>query len=142
MIREEKYKANDGFGEKYIISKKKGSTGNARFYVMALEDVSEGSFQGIQGYHDGSYYWYKNARDKINIINTALDFGQGYNNTKVTVEIWNKNGTGEGSYLGATQDEHDIWGHIQEEYEKGWYIPSLGEWIAFVHFFSTKNIII
>ena len=68
-----------------------------------------------------------------------MDFGKGYANTGKIIEIWNKNGEGEGSYSGATQDDHDIWKHIQGEYAKGWYIPSRGEWAAFADYFTNNE---
>ena len=58
---------------------------------------------------------------------------------KIEIEIWNKNGAGTGSYTEATQDDHDIWKHIQGEYAKGWYIPSRGEWGAFADYFKKRT---
>ncbi len=136
-ISKEKYTGEKAkFGEKEIIKLKKNKN-NPRFYVLALEDFRTGSFQGMD---EGTYYWYKNAVGKMNATDTSTDFGKGYTNTGKIIEIWNKNGEGEGSYQGATQDDHDIWKHIQEKYnsKEKWYIPSRGEWAAFADYLKKK----
>ena len=136
------YKKNDGFGENKIIKLKKNKN-KPRFYIMALEDFTTGSFEegNSQGTTPGTYYWYKNAGGKMSTYadDTKTDFGKGYANTGKIIEIWNKNGEGTGSYTGATQDDHDIWKHIQGEYVKGWYIPSRGEWAAFGDYFKKRT---
>ena len=134
------YKKNDGFGENKIIKLKKNKN-KPRFYIMALEDFTTGSFEEGSGYTAGTYYWYKNAYGKMSTYadDTKTDFGKGYANTGKIIEIWNKNGEGTGSYTGATQDDHDIWKHIQGEYAKGWYIPSRGEWGAFADYFKKRT---
>ena len=134
------YKKNEGFGENKIIKLKKNKN-KPRFYIMALEDFRTGSFEEGSGYTAGTYYWYKNADGKMRTYadDTKTDFGKGYANTGKIIEIWNKNGEGEGSYSGATQDDHDIWKHIQGEYAKGWYIPSSGEWGAFADYFKKRT---
>ena len=129
IINENKYEGY--FGKKEVLKLKPNSTGNPRFYVMSLEDFNIGSF-GEDNVLPGTYYWYKNANCKMNSV-ISESFGTGYDNTGKIIEIWNKNGVGEGSYSGATQDDHDIWKHIQGEYKKGWYVPSNGEWVAFVN---------
>ena len=133
-----KNKHNGNFGEKEIIKLKKDKD-NPRFYVMALEDFRTGSFEAGSGYTEGTYYWYKNAVGKMNATDTSTDFGKGYTNTGNIIEIWEKNG--EGSYQGATQDDHDIWKHIKDKYnsKEKWYIPSLGEWAAFADYFTNKT---
>ena len=136
------YKKNDGFGENKIIKLKKDK-GNPRFYVMALEDFRTGSFEEGSGYTVGTYYWYKNASGKMSTYatDTSPDFGAGYTNTGNIIEIWKKNGEGTGSYSGATQYEHDIWGYIQDKYKskEKWYIPSRGEWGAFADYFKKRT---
>ena len=152
------YKKNDGFGIKPIISLKFGSTGNPRFYVMALEDFTTGSFEAGNGLNcggscdfvPGTYLWYKNAayydysisswigKMETYATDTSVDFGKGYANTGKIIEIWNKNGDGVGSYSGATQYNHDIFKHIQTKYQEGWYIPSRGEWSAFADYLKQK----
>ena len=138
-ISKEKY-TEGKFGEKEIIKLKKDK-GNPRFYVMALEDFRTGSFEAGSGYTEGTYYWYKNAKGKMNASDTSTDFGEGYKNTGKIIGIWEKNGEGEGSYQGATQDDHDIWKHIKDKYnsKEKWYIPSLGEWAAFADYFTNKT---
>ena len=126
------YKKNDGFGENKIIKLKKDNN-NPRFYVMALEDFATTD--------DTTFYWYKNAYGKMNASDTSTDFGKGYANTGKIIEIWEKNGIGDGSYQGATQDNQDIFKHIQEKYnsKEKWYIPSRGEWAAFADYLKKKT---
>ena len=131
IVSKETYKKNDGFGTNPIISVKSRSTGKSRFYVMALEDFTTTDYT--------TFYWYKNAYGKMNASDTSVAFGSGYTNTGKIIEIWNKNGAGEGSYTGATQDNQDIFKHIQDKYEEGWYIPSRGEWTAFADYLKHKT---
>ena len=140
-ISNKTYKANAGFGTNKIITLKPESTGDSRFYVMALNDFTEGSFdiEYADGLCENQYYWYVHANDKMNPSDTSINFGTGYRNTGSMIRIWNKNGIGEGSYPGAVQDDHDIFKHIQTKYQDGWYIPSVGEWIAFVDYLSNKT---
>ena len=106
---------------------------NPRFYVMALEDFM------VDGYT--TFYWYKSAFGKMSTweMDTSVDFGTGYANTGKIIDIWNKNGEGEDSYIGATNDNQDIWKHIQQRYNEKWYIPSRGEWAAFADYFTTRT---
>ena len=130
-ISENKY-TEGKFGEKEIITLKPGSTGNARFYVMALSDFREGSMSG------GYYYWYYNATGKMSTWNTdtSVNFGCGKTNTGTIIEIWN---AGENGKYGAAQHEYDIWGKIQNKYQEGWYIPSVGEWVAFADYLANRE---
>ena len=146
-VSKETYKKNDGFGTNQIISVKSGSTGNARFYVMALEDFRTGSFEVGNGacYNGsdcspGTYYWYKNALGKMNTYatDTSVNFGTGYANTRKMIAKWNAAGTSEG-YADSPQNNQDIWKHIQQKYAEGWYIPSLGEWTAFADYFEITS---
>ena len=123
------------FGTNKIITLKPGSTGNSRFYVMALSNFREGAYQGQY------YYWYKNAYEKMPqpVKDTSTDFGTGYENTKTMIRIWNNNGNEEGWTSGATQYEYDIWGKIQSKYQQGWYIPSRGEWAAFADYLANRK---
>ena len=126
------------FGTNKVIKLKSGTTGNSRFYVMSLSDFSQGILK--DEYRDRGYFWYYKAYKKMKSSDTSNAFGSGYINTKKIIEIWDKNGIGEGSYSGATQHDYDIWKHMQGEYEKGWYIPSIGEWVAFAKYLnSIKN---
>ena len=139
LISENKY--NGSFGEKEIITLKGGTEGNPRFYVMALKDFTEGSI--TRNNIKGLYYWYYNAYSYGGMTtwetDTSRTFGTGYTNTGNIIRIWNKNGNGTGSYSGATQDSNDIWGHIQGEYAKGWYVPSAGEWAAFADYLANNQ---
>lgn len=92
----------------------KEDTRTERFYVMNIEDFSQ-----------STYYWYYRANGLKNYIaSTENDFGEGENNTKTMLKEWN-----DGTY--GTKDSNDMWGAIQEEIEKGWYVPSKSEWSAF-----------
>ena len=112
---------------------------------MALEDFTTGSFEegNSQGKTPGTYYWYKNAYGKMPdpAKDTSTDFGTGYANTGTMIGIWEKNGEGEGSYQGATQDKQDVWKHIKEKYnsKEKWYIPSELEWAAFADYFKKRT---
>ena len=64
-------------------------------------------------------------------IDTGPDFGKGYANTGKIIEIWDKNGTGEGSYSGER--------NIKTKYKEGWYIPSSGDWGAFADYLKQKT---
>ena len=141
-ISKEKY-TEGKFGEKEIISIKKGSTGNARFYVMALEDFtteaytdSEDSSKDYPAYT--SYYWYCGAYSHMNPLITLNDFGEGKENTRKMIAKWKAAGTSEG-YTDSPQNNRDIWKHIQTKYQQGWYIPSRGEWAAFADYFTNKT---
>ena len=137
IISNNTYNKNDGFGENKIIKLKKDNK-NPRFYVMALEDFTEGSMTGDDS---GRYYWYKNAYNKMPNPpkDTSTDFGTGYKNTENMIRIWDNNGVKEGWRSGATQDNYDIWKHIKGEFAKGWYIPSRGEWGAFADYLKKKT---
>ncbi len=107
-----KNKHTDDFGENYVITPKKGTTGNERFYIMALENI-----ENIE------YYWYKSANGKM-IIDTSEDFEQGKQNTQTMITQWNDN-----KY--PPQDENDMWKKIQKQVNSGWFVPSRAEWSAF-----------
>ena len=130
-ISKEKY-TEGKFGEKEIISLKKGSSGTSRFYVMALEDFTTTDYQ--------TFYWYNNASGKMTTYadDTKTDFGEGYNNTGKIIGIWNG---GESGKYTAAQDNRDIFKHIQEKYngKEKWYIPSKGEWAAFADYFTNNS---
>lgn len=113
------YKANDGFGEKKVLVPATNSTGTKdRFYVMALENYKTADYE--------TFYWYKSAYGNLNdtIESSAIDFGEGKIKTKKEIDRWNAK-----TYGG--QDARDLWGIIQDEYAKGWFIPSKAEWSAF-----------
>ena len=143
-----KNKHNGKFGEKEIISVKPGSSGNSRFYVMALEDFTTEAYTDPNDSNNNypaytTYYWYKNAYGKMPspVKDTSTDFGTGYTNTGNMIRIWNNNGVEEGWTTGATQDKRDIWKHIKDKYnsKEKWYIPSKGEWSAFADYFGITS---
>ena len=95
------------------VLKAEGS-GTDRFYVMALNDMD-----------DQTHYWYYNASGLDNIVDgTVNDFGDGKTNTTTMISKWNS------SYYG-TQNSNDMWGLIQDQVNKGWFVPSKSEWAAF-----------
>ena len=117
-----------GFGEKSVLVPN-GETGNDRFYVMALEDFTDGTYT--------NFYWYDNARGNMSddSIATSIRFGTGKANTLKMIEYWNA----ETPY--GKQNTRDLWGVIQnsENYDivesvndsKKWFVPSKDEWSAF-----------
>ena len=109
-ISKEKHK--DDFGENYVISSKKGTTGNDRFYIMALDDID-----------DSTHYFYKSSYDKMT-LDTSEDFEKGKENTRTMITQWNSN-----KY--PPQDDNDMWGLIQTQANNGWFVPSKAEWAAF-----------
>ena len=114
-VSETKYEGK--FGEKEVITAVKNSTGTERFYVMALEDFNKGT----------SYYWYNAAYNygmSDYASTTSRDFGKGKDNTATMISKWNNSKYG-------TQNNNDMWGQIQTEVAKGWYVPSRAEWAAF-----------
>ena len=60
-----------------------------------------------------------------NTISSA-DFGKGKSNTEAILNKWK-------NYEYGQQDDNDIWGKIQIEIEKGWFMPSIEEWLAFAN---------
>ena len=103
----------DDFGENYVITPKKGTTGNERFYIMALDNMNNSS----------EYYWYKSAHGEMT-IDTSEDFEQGKTNTQTMISQWNSN-----KY--PPQDDNDMWKLIQTQVNNGWFVPSRAEWSAF-----------
>ena len=110
------------FGTKDVITALEGSGGKDRFYVMALEDFSDG---------EGPYYtWYDAAYGQMDDYTTATseDFGAGKTNTATMIAKWNASDYGPQDDNGT---DKDMWGAIQSEVEKGWFVPSRAEWAAF-----------
>ena len=111
----------DDFGTKDVI-KVTNSSGNERFYVMALDDV------------DSSYHcWYDAALANMSdyASTTSTSFGSGKQNTKNMISKWNSSSYGaqnDGSYT-------DVWGlsTVQSKINANpaWFIPSREEWAAF-----------
>ncbi len=90
---------------------------------MALDDIST-----------DTYCWYNaafhNSYGNMNDYNetTSVDFGKGKQNTEKMIEHWNEKKYGEQN---THETYKDMWGEIQEEVAKGWYVPSRAEWAAF-----------
>ena len=112
------YKGTFSDDEKDLISVVEGSKGKERFYVMALKDINPGT----------TYCWYDAAYD-IGISNyatvTSDSFGAGKANTQTMIERWNAAAYGPKDDNGT---DVDMWGAIQEEVKKGWFVPSKEEW--------------
>ena len=119
-----------GFGGQWtkpVLKKIDGSEGADRFYVMALEDID-----------NETHYWWKDAYGKLdstyNVEKTAIDFTidnskpTGLVNTERMMECYKK---GEINGTTVSKDENDMWGLIQNEVDRGWFVPSKSEWAAF-----------
>ena len=94
---------------------------------MALEDID-----------NETHYWWKDAYGKLdstyNVEETAIDFTidnskpTGLVNTERMMECYKK---GEINGTTVSKDENDMWGLIQNEVDRGWFVPSKSEWAAF-----------
>ena len=107
------------FGPAAVISPVEGTTGNDRFYVMALTD--------IDGKQNGTLYdWYDSASDFDGELSfeTGYYFGDGKQNTIKTLAAWNNSTYG-------SQSDNDLWGNIKDQVNNGWFVPSPDEWAAF-----------
>lgn len=116
------------FGTAAVLSPVSGTTGNDRFYVMALSD-----FTTFSSYY--AWYWYKSAysttiSDYSTI--TSQDFGSGKQNTANMISKWNSSAYG-------SQNAQDIWGAIQTQVANGWFVPSRAEWAAFANAFPITS---
>ena len=119
---------DEHFGTGKVIAPMEGTTGNERFYVMALEDINPGT----------SYCWYDaayaNLDSSYNVSTTANDFAiagaepTGRINTERMIASWNAEEYG-AQNANSTYD--DMWGVIQDEVDDGWFVPSKSEWAAF-----------
>ena len=110
------------FGNKSgkLIAPLDGTSGEDRFYIMALEDINEGT----------KYYWYYSAYGKLDrIVEEAdNDFGQGKENTAYVMKKWNTEEWGIQNYSSSNAD---VWGAIRTKVSEGWFVPSKSEWCAF-----------
>ena len=120
-ISKKDFKYNDGFGTKDVISPT--GTGTERFYIMALTDI-DGKRNGTQ------YDWYNAARGYVSDYEstTSTDFGTGKTNTATMISKWNSKAYGDQDKCSSHKD---MWGQIQTEVNKGWFVPSKVEWAAF-----------
>lgn len=115
---------NDGhFGDAPVIAPKSGTSGNDRFYVMALNDFDDSNY----------YYWdYNYNAGNLNIdYGTSGNFETGRNNTETLINYWDNNyyAGSDGSQI--TWSDEDIWANIQTQYNNDWFVPSRAEWAAF-----------
>ena len=116
----------DDFGTKDVLAVS-NSSGNERFYVMALDDVDT-----------KSHYWYNNASKNMDDYEstTSGDFGSGKQNTKNMIAKWNNSAYG-------SQDSEDMWGlsAVQSKIDanQSWFVPSRGEWAAFADQLGIKG---
>ena len=119
---------DEHFGTGKVIAPMEGTSGNERFYVMALEDINPGT----------RYCWYDaaygNLDSSYNVSATANDFAiagaepTGRINTERMIASWNAEEYGVQND-NSTYD--DMWGVIQDEVDDGWFVPSKSEWSAF-----------
>ena len=111
-----------------VIAPMEGTSGNERFYVMALEDINPGT---IYCWYDAAY---GNLDSSYNVSTTANDFAiagaepTGRINTERMIASWNAEEYGVQND-NSTYD--DMWGVIQNEVDDGWFVPSKSEWSAF-----------
>lgn len=114
------------YGTAPVLSLVPGSTGEERFYVMALEDAKTDA--------NTTFYWYYNAMYNIDTgfqiseyaTLTSTGIGAGKTNTANMINAW-------GSY--GNRNERDMWGLV----ENGWYVPSKDEWVAFAAAFNVTS---
>ena len=119
---------DEHFGTGKVIAPMEGTSGNDRFYVMALEDINPGTL----------YCWYDAADGKLDsqysVGTSANDFAvagaepTGRINTERMIASWNAEEYGVQND-NSTYD--DMWGVIQNEVDDGWFVPSKSEWSAF-----------
>ena len=112
------------FGKKEIVTPKDPNsdggvtTGEFRFYMMALNDIDE-----------NEYEWYDKAYSGISntAVVTSTDFGTGKTNTTTMMEKWENKEFGNKN----TGSSPDLWGQIKTQVANGWFVPSRDEWSAF-----------
>ena len=98
---------SDDFGTKDVLTVS-NSSGNERFYVMALDNVDSIAYQ----------FWSSSGTSVV----TSTDFGTGATNTAAM-----KAKSGSSSYLwGLSAVQSGTWNG-----SSGWYVPSKEEWSAF-----------
>ena len=102
-VTQESYSGSLGTGQ--VIAPVNGSSGNERFYVMALSNVDSSIHQ----------FWSGSTS-----VVTSTDFGTGESNTAAmkatgSTGMWEISAVQNGTWNGSS----------------GWYVPSRGEWAAF-----------
>ena len=122
---------DEQFGSGKIIMPMDETSGNNRFYVMALNDFNPGTYYSwyAAAYEDGGQ-----LNEIYNVSVTENDFAiagaepTGKVNTERMIRSWNSEEYG---VQNDNADRLDIWGAIQDESEKGWFVPAKSEWAAF-----------
>lgn len=114
---------DDKFGIENVISPIKNSTGEDRFYVMSLTDIEKDNKNNFDWYNAAYEYKMEDYEST-----TSGDFGTGKNNTATMISRWNSKAYGDQD---KCLEHRDVWGQIQKEVDKGWFLPSRGEWSAF-----------
>ena len=110
------------FGTKDVLTVS-NSSGNERFYIMALNDVDT-----------KMHCWYYRAWGNMNDYSTttSTSFGSGKQNTKNMIAKWNSSEYGSQN---GNSSCPDVWGlsAVQRKINANpaWYVPSKGEWSAF-----------
>ncbi len=115
---------DEHFGTGKVLAPIGQTRGRDRFYVMKLNDFSI-----------SAYSWYYNASgghldSNYNTSSSANDFAvageepTGKINTERMMASWNEEKHGD-------KHDNDIWGVIQSEVSKGWFVPSKSEWAVF-----------
>ena len=113
---------SDDFGTKDVLTVS-NSSGNERFYVMALDDVDT-----------KTHCWYDEAYGNMDDYSTATStsFGSGKQNTKNMIAKWNSSAYGSQN---GNSSYPDMWGlsAVQSKINANpaWYVPSKEEWSAF-----------
>ena len=94
---------DEHFGTGKVIAPMEGTSGNERFYVMALNNIDS-----------STHYWYYNAYGKLDntISFSENDFGKGRENTEYVNGKWKDELWGEQNSFWLADD---IWSVIQEE---------------------------
>ena len=128
-IANENY-SDSRFGNKggKLIAPVEGTSGEDRFYIMALEDINPGTI----------YCWYEAAHGAMSDYaeTTSQDFETGKTNTETMLTKWNAEDYGPKN---DNSTYEDMWGVVEEEINKKkensdkatWFIASRAEWAAF-----------
>ena len=116
------------FGNKPVLTSKNNTSKKDRFYVLSIENVNSKKI----------YTWYDSAHTKMSdyATFTSKKFGTGKENTAKLIKAWNEN------KYGVKDDNityEDLWSDIISEVEKGWFLPSNEEWLAFAGELSSKS---
>lgn len=103
------------------------TSGEDRFYIISLEDMSNPSNSNYFTWYVASYEIDNGITDYSKV--TSDEFGMGKTNTETMIEKWNN-----GEY-GTPDDSKDMWKAIQNDtvynINNGWFVPSRGEWACF-----------